>query len=356
LPFDERLPQELPPASLENIKFPAWFYHVPDLLYIEHGSQYDPANALTDFLDPRLPQEPDQIELPSGSFFVRYFFNKIEQTHPFADNMKPIAKYIRWAVNEEPLDTIQMLIEQRVMIFKSAWDLIAKQADPIKGSPSLQRGDPTPVPMEDPELPLNRFRWQQLYDLQRQFQAQAAALGTRTSKITAGMVAVSGLHLFMLAYSLRNFVREKWRELWASLVAAGSLFVGKTLLNQELNKFDSLVTLKDVAQDVCKALNQPDNEGKSASVRYHLMGHNHDPRVEELITEGPDKPPYRQWYINTGCWLPAFREWDRLTRGDVQLVFFRLTPGASPEDEVLPVLWEWLPQADRPRPIRVQEA
>jgi hypothetical protein len=38
------------------------------------------------------------IDLPSGSFFVRYFFNRIEKIDPFADNIKPVTKYVCWAL------------------------------------------------------------------------------------------------------------------------------------------------------------------------------------------------------------------------------------------------------------------
>ena len=45
LPYHEHLPATLNDTHLAHLHFPAWFYYEPDLLFVEHGNQYDPANA-----------------------------------------------------------------------------------------------------------------------------------------------------------------------------------------------------------------------------------------------------------------------------------------------------------------------
>jgi UDP-2,3-diacylglucosamine pyrophosphatase LpxH len=81
-----------------QIEFCPWFYYEPGLVWVEHGHQYDGMNSFDYLLFPYLPHS-NEVMLPSGSFFVRYLFNKIEQKDPFADNIKPTSKYIRryWA-------------------------------------------------------------------------------------------------------------------------------------------------------------------------------------------------------------------------------------------------------------------
>jgi UDP-2,3-diacylglucosamine pyrophosphatase LpxH len=357
LPYGEQgeMPAFLTPAHLQKIQFPAWFYYVPDLLYVEHGNQYDPANAFADFLEPIILDSPDQIELPSGSFFVRYYFNKIEQIHPFADNIKPIAKYARWALTEKPLDSISMIIQQRHLMWKSVLNLIWKQADPIQGRPNLQKPAYQAKKASTFGVPLNPFRWGQLQKIRDKYQETARTLGKQTSWLTAGLVGVSASHGFGLLLSMKHFVEGKWRKMLVSLVGAGTMFAGKTILNQQLNKFDSLVTLTNVAKDICLDFNKPDREGQQAHVRFYIFGHNHDPKVEPIIDSSQNAPSYNQWYVNTGAWLPLFSEEDRLTRGDIQLTFFRLTPTEPNFGEKLPALWEWLPQADRPSRIRMLE-
>ncbi len=93
------------PASsnfVSNLEFLPWFYHEPGLVFIEHGHQYDPLNSFDFYLCPfRTVADKVMLDLPSGSFFVRYFFNQIENLNPFADNIKPVSKYMRWALRNQ---------------------------------------------------------------------------------------------------------------------------------------------------------------------------------------------------------------------------------------------------------------
>jgi UDP-2,3-diacylglucosamine pyrophosphatase LpxH len=106
-----------------RIRFYPWFYYDKEYkTYIEHGNQYDTFNSFQYLLCPVfVPKrkitifgpkrtvfggKSKKLWLPFGSFFVRYFFNKLEAIHPFADNIKPFTKYIGWAWKE---DKIQFL-------------------------------------------------------------------------------------------------------------------------------------------------------------------------------------------------------------------------------------------------------
>jgi len=82
----------------ENIVFSPWFFYDSNLsAYIEHGCQYDELNSFDYFLYPYFPDKK-HIYLPAGSFFVRYLFNKVESSFPFADNIKPMSRFIRWSL------------------------------------------------------------------------------------------------------------------------------------------------------------------------------------------------------------------------------------------------------------------
>jgi UDP-2,3-diacylglucosamine pyrophosphatase LpxH len=81
----------------KRVHFLPWFFYDPGLsLFVEHGCQYDPLNSFDYFLYPF--RRDGSIELPAGSFFVRYLFNRVESDHPFADNMKPMSNFICWAL------------------------------------------------------------------------------------------------------------------------------------------------------------------------------------------------------------------------------------------------------------------
>jgi UDP-2,3-diacylglucosamine pyrophosphatase LpxH len=99
--FKRRLSElPTPPKDLqERIEFLPWFYYDPMLsVFVEHGSQYDDINSFNYLLCPC--RKDGTIDLPAGSFFVRYLFNRVEEIYPFADNMKPLTKFIWWAIRQ----------------------------------------------------------------------------------------------------------------------------------------------------------------------------------------------------------------------------------------------------------------
>lgn len=99
--FKRRLSElPTPPKGLqERIKFLPWFYYDPLLsVFVEHGSQYDDINSFDYLLCPY--RRDGTIDLPAGSFFVRYLFNRVEEVYPFADNMKPLTKFLCWAIRQ----------------------------------------------------------------------------------------------------------------------------------------------------------------------------------------------------------------------------------------------------------------
>ncbi len=77
-----------------RVTFRPWFYYEPGFVYIDHGHQYDALNSFDIFLHPFLSD--GRIDLPAGSFFVRYLFNQLEVGYPFADNMKPTSRFLKW--------------------------------------------------------------------------------------------------------------------------------------------------------------------------------------------------------------------------------------------------------------------
>ncbi|MFQ5847309.1 MAG: hypothetical protein ACE5IQ_06480 [Candidatus Methylomirabilales bacterium] len=91
-----RAPAGAEKGVAERIRFLPWFYLEPNLIYVDHGHQYDRLNSFDHFLHPYLSD--GRIDLPAGSFFVRYLFNKVELSFPFADNMKPSTAFICWAL------------------------------------------------------------------------------------------------------------------------------------------------------------------------------------------------------------------------------------------------------------------
>jgi UDP-2,3-diacylglucosamine pyrophosphatase LpxH len=86
-------------AVSKRVFFSRWFYYEDGLFYAEHGGQYDMSNRYTFFLDPTIELRDSglpTIRFPFGSFFVRYFFNELEEGVPLSDNIKSRLKVFIW--------------------------------------------------------------------------------------------------------------------------------------------------------------------------------------------------------------------------------------------------------------------
>jgi hypothetical protein len=84
-------------AVQERLQFAPWFWYVPELLYVEHGCQYDPCCAFEYFLHPVVPSRPTRIENSISDLSVRYFANQMKLLNAMAtENIKSISEYILW--------------------------------------------------------------------------------------------------------------------------------------------------------------------------------------------------------------------------------------------------------------------
>lgn len=351
LTFDESLP-----AVLENldkrIVFPPWFYYEPELFYVEHGNQYDPANSYRNIFWPTIPGQDDMVELPSGSFLVRYFFNKVEHLHPFADNIRPLARYVNWALNYELVDTLKMVLRNPRTIFKFLTNFLGKQNKQAK----LKGQTPTPPQkVEKIELPLVKERIDELIFLRDQL----LGIAHRKSNI-ATLSILGGFILRLLTYGLfvwaiRLFTNSHYLWLVGCLFISFITYFTSIYLSSLINQVDNYISLSGVAYKICQTLNRFVEE-ETAAVPFHIFGHDHDANVIEMTEATNTALNFRQWYINTGCWLPSFSETDRLTRGDLQLTFLRLVPDLPDFAHMLPELLEWQPDTERPRPVRRLES
>ena len=84
---------------------------------MEHGHQYDPANCFPSALCPlespagnQAGSSGEHIFLPMGSIFVRYLFNRVETSSPYADNVKPETRFIGWFIRNHPFRAFLFLV------------------------------------------------------------------------------------------------------------------------------------------------------------------------------------------------------------------------------------------------------
>lgn len=339
LPVYDDLPAELNPNILRTaVQFPPFNLYEPDLFYVEHGCQYDPANAFTNFDKPLLPQNQNVIALPEGSLFVRYFFNPVEYIHPFADNLKPISRYAFWLMRNAPMETVTFFTD----IFPEYWRARRQIRSKLKHKQPAQ-------------APPDPFR-QKLLKIQLGTQANLKKTGKNTTWRMVASIGLLFVTLLLLLFIIRWIADGYFALAAVSIVLIlASLWGSKAFFNS-VNSLLAAPYLYTAAGQVARLLNgrpQPD----LSSVRYHIFGHDHAAKLELLDTsDEANKPDYRQWYINTGSWIPVFSETEQLLRPSAHLTFLRLVPEHIHDDipnSDVPELLRWSPEAGRPLPVRL---
>ena len=75
-------------AAAERVAFAPWIYYVPGVLYAEHGHQYHDINAFPTLLRPYAPDDPQQLDLPLGSYLEVCLSSFRRAMYPEQDNRK----------------------------------------------------------------------------------------------------------------------------------------------------------------------------------------------------------------------------------------------------------------------------
>ena len=315
---ERRMVGDGPPLTLEEcqarMRFYPWYYYEPGRVYVEHGGQYDTANHFRDYLDPVLPHDPERIELPWGSLFVRYVFNKVEDVHPFADNVKPCTRYLGWAFRKDPLGTAEMFLTRGWVFLRACWNVTRKTMAAAQSKAHARGQDATPgsgslpseVTQEIAALARRRVdaSWQD--GVGSAVQGLLSLLMTLiviTFLVLAGLTCIKGIGwmaaVYLAAAALAYFLRRGLKRSLASLFESNHLpYVAREL----------------------EQIMRP-----AHAVRYIVLGHEHRAAVERLE---------RAWYVNTGAWVPLYEE-EGPVEGHEELTFLRLTWGAEGTPELL---------------------
>lgn len=343
LPLLPGMPDALELNYLQkSVAFPPSFLYEPGLFYAEHGCQYEVANAFKNFEDPRLPDAPDYIELPAGSLFVRYFFNDVEHIHPFADNMKPISRYIFWVLRHAPGE-LSTFFWQLLPRYLKARRKVNKKIS--------KREDAPPMPeTADPFLSA-------LHDVQAKSREQFSGSTMQTVWRLVGSLVLVLLTIALLFLAVRIVALGVY---WPAIIAVILALIFGFTASGMVQSIDQLLEghyLFRGAIQVAKLLNGRTFSG-FGSVRYFVFGHDHAATFRPLPSKDMSRPPYRQWYVNTGAWVPVFSESERLLRRDEQLTFLRLVPsrlkkGDETQNYDMPELLQWSAQANAPMPVRL---
>ncbi|WP_420645692.1 hypothetical protein [Candidatus Leptofilum sp.] len=343
----EDMPDKLNMVDLhQSVFFPPDYLYEPGLFYVEHGCQYDPINAFTNFCDPRLPNAPELIELPSGSFFVRYFFNQVEEIHPFADNMKPIIKYINWVIRNAPSAAARVVVDILPRYLVAVTKMKRKQFNDWR-----RRQNPQEVflPEADLSTSIGQFEQERLaIQAKMQLKLKRASRWSTAGTLSSLLFKVAALLALLIA--IRFFVDGNYPATVGVIVLAGLLGFISSFFIRLLDQLLVSPYLRDVAAEVASALNKV--EGVS-QIPYFIFGHDHAAMSVPLPSSVDSG--VKQWYVNTGSWIPVFEDEQRLLREDVQLTFLRLVPERQGFPDCPPDLLQWSAEAKEPIEVRLFE-
>ncbi len=331
----------------ERVRFPKLFLYQRDLFFIEHGCQYDPANFFSDFGDPRLVDAhgrvQDVIELPEGSLFVRYFFNAVESVHPFADNFKPITRYFFWLLANAPgqLLTFAQVLRHYLQARREVGQKVRKRVRYKQQVDGRLVADPFLEPLQE---------------IQAGIRAMMEANSRQTTRRMIGSILLLLVALLLLVGIVRAIAVGEYGVMVAGLFFTAVCLLASGALFQSLNQLLTDPYLFTAAQQIARLVNGRPTP-QIGPVRYYIFGHDHAARLMLLDNAAdPAHPGYRQWYVNTGSWIPVFSQEEQLTRPAANLTFLRLVPARLEMGDDVPELLRWSEEANAPYPARLFKA
>lgn len=299
-----------------RISFYPWFYYDKDFkTYIEHGNQYDPLNSFQYLLHPVFGPNPKRLWLPFGSFFVRYFFNTLEISNPFADNIKPPTRYMNWAWKEDKVQFIKNICNYLPTMFQVFWksgklskterrQLAEKNDNELK---KLGQG-----------LGLSLDAVKNIYSLRA---APFTRNKLRTIFTFAGtFFPIITLIVFIVLLTLSQYFHFSFRTSLSSLV----------LLTVPIAKWAwSKFFKKEPFEKIL-----PQIKGYVKDLQVIVFGHTHDPDIRRVDEECR--------YFNTGTWTTVFSDEERIIREAKQFAFVRIRKiDGKPQAELL--RWKYTP-------------
>jgi len=299
----------------DRIRFYPWFYHEPGRVYVEHGGQYEAANHFRDYVNPVLPDDPERIELPWGSLFVRYLFNKVEDEHPFADNVKPASRYLGWAFKSDPIGTIELIAGRAYPLLRAYWNIIRKA---MTSALRAKRKQKQPEEFDHGSLPPDVTEKISTLAKQRVDAVWQKWVGT----------VIRGLLSTLMALITTTFIALTGLTLIEDLSWATAAYLGAAVLSyflrRGLKRNLDYILESDYLLDVARKLKPILSPGHA--VHYIVFGHTHRAALERMGKQ--------TWYVNTGAWVPVYRQ-EGPIEGREMLTFFRLARGHKGAPELL---------------------
>ena len=304
--------------ALDRIQIRSWAFYIKNLLYVEHGNQYDSSNAFRNFLyplfaDPDSPVDRYELDLPFGSFFVRYFFNKVQFQNPMAPNYRHTSAYFyslwrrhfyeAWHIvrNYFPyffrtLGKIQVRRGTRDREMKKQnLRLIAKVGEEYGGKEAFEKIARFREPLYESKLEFFKLI------VQRPLKKAGMALG--------GILLLSFFWSLLSEWILSSQMNLLFRTTTSLIVNYCFILLGVFLVIFTLKPSKEGTSYRKAEPETLR--NKAAQIAEILNVKYVVFGHSHIEDVWKI-------PGGNSWYMNTGTWVPLIDEEINPLRPEVQ--------------------------------------
>lgn len=319
-----------------RLTFHPWIFHVPHVLYAEHGQQYDGINSFATLIAPFLPDQKELIELPLGSFFVRYMFNYIEQIDPFADNVKPPTRYVGWALRNHPVLGLMSTYKYAQFFVRSLPKTSKLSEEQQQARRQAYVRDVVSAAASQIGLPaatLAAIDGLAAIPALANLRSQLGAIVFRPL-VPAIVVVSGGLGLHWLVQHLPN--RARWFTRIATALAALTWRERRMLQPTTDNRDYLLATTRKIHA----LLKETGDE-----VPNYVFGHTHG-AARSLLGDEQDSPHY----FNSGTWTPIVPETFSLLTARELFTFVQITHDTA-SGELSSRLMLWNDAGGRAEPV-----
>jgi len=303
--------------ALDRLQICPWSLYIPGLLYVEHGNQYDSVNAFRNFLypllvDPSSPVDRYELDLPYGSFFIRYFFNKVEYQNPLAPSYRHTSTYFNTLWRRHFYETWHIVRSYFPYFFRTLGKIQVRQGRRYREMREQNDRLVEEIGQEwGHKKAARRIASLQAPPFQSKLEFFTHVLQRPLKKMA---VATGGLFLFSYLWSLlsgwamSSIPNLFYRTTTSLILNYGFILLGLILLMVVLRPAKTGTAYREA--DPKKLREQAARIAHMLRVKYIVFGHSHIEDVWRI-------PGRDSWYFNTGTWAPMIDEEIRTLRPDV---------------------------------------
>lgn len=303
-------------AVVARVRFGEWFWYVPDVLYVEHGSQYDPFCCSQYVLNPLVPQCSTRLQMSISELAIRYFTNQMKTINASAaENIKSVSEYIGWVIR----GNLSLLPSTLRLYAGMVLRILAKSGRPNRAAEQAVRA------VHEQRVATADERFGLPAGTVATLDALRAAPVMRDALATARFLALDLIAGAVLIAALAVFVLIWYPARVGSLVLAGAAALIGLIAYWGALRFRRVT-------EAAQLLRTAGRIAAILAVPFVVFGHSHEAGKWPL--------PGGRTYLNVGTWVPE--------GGEAHFVHLTVSGDSAGR---LARLWRWNRSEQKPEPF-----